>query len=482
MMKRLQFFFNNHQVTPVVWMIGDIVMINVAFILAYWVRYDLQLFRGVDPAFEVPYRVYLPFVALFTVLLMVVYRQAGSYRLRRRLSWFDEFYAIVNSTATGTIITIVLIFLYRPAFYSRIIFIYAALLSIALLGLNRYLSLRLIRMLRLKGYGVKRVVIIGAGEVARAVMRAVVANPEVGLEIVGFLDDNPSKGETDIGRFKALGNIEGNLAPLLAAEVIDEVIITLPWQYHRKIMRIMTQCERKNIRTRIVPDLFQITLNRMQIEEIAGVPMIGVKEGGISGLNQFIKRSIDLIVATVGLILSSPIMALIALSIKLDSPGPILFPQERVGKDGNRFTIYKFRSMVEDAEAQKETLEALNEAEGPLFKIREDPRLTRTGKWLRRISLDELPQLYNILRGDMSLVGPRPPIPDEVEQYKEWHKRRLEVPPGLTGLWQISGRSGLTFDEMALLDIYYIENWSLGLDAKILIQTVPKVLFGYGAY
>jgi exopolysaccharide biosynthesis polyprenyl glycosylphosphotransferase len=247
-------------------------------------------------------------------------------------------------------------------------------------------------------------------------------------------------------------------------------------------MLIMTQCDRKNIRTRIVPDLFQITLNRMHIEEIAGVPMIGIKETGISGLNQFIKRTIDMSFAAITLLLAIPLLAFIALVIKLDSPGPVLFPQERVGKNGRRFTIYKFRSMVEGAEGQKAALEVLNEADGPLFKIKDDPRRTRLGKWLRKWSLDELPQLYNILRGDMSLVGPRPPIPTEVAQYKEWHKRRLEVSPGLTGLWQVSGRSGLTFDEMALLDIYYIENWSLGLDAKILIQTVPKVLFGQGAY
>jgi lipopolysaccharide/colanic/teichoic acid biosynthesis glycosyltransferase len=186
--------------------------------------------------------------------------------------------------------------------------------------------------------------------------------------------------------------------------------------------------------------------------------------------------------AAITLLLAIPLRAFIALVIKLDSPGPVLFPQERVGKNGRRFTIYKFRSMVEGAEGQKAALEVLNEADGPLFKIKDDPRRTRLGKGLRKWSLDELPQLYNILRGDMSLVGPRPPIPTEVAQYKEWHKRRLEVSPGLTGLWQVSGRSGLTFDEMALLDIYYIENWSLGLDAKILIQTVPKVLFGQGAY
>lgn len=480
-MKRFEVLFSNQKVATIVWTLVDVLLINVAFILAYWVRYDLQLFRAVDPANDVPYQVYLPFAGIFTLLLILAYRQQGIYRLRRQISWFDEFYAIINGTATGTIITIVFIFLYRSSFYSRIIFLYAGLLSVILLGIGRLLKVSLLRRMRRQGIGTRRVLIVGAGEVARTVMRAVVANPECGYNIIGFLDDNPAKGETDIGRFKGLGSND-NLPHILQEEEIEEVIITLPWQYHRKIMSIMAQCERKNIRTQIVPDLFQMTLNQMHVEEIAGVPMIGIKEVAISSLNQLIKRTIDLVFSAVVLVVAGPLMALIALMIKLESPGPVLFPQERVGKNGRRFTLYKFRSMIEGAEHQQEALRDLNEADGPLFKIRDDPRATRLGKWLRRLSLDELPQLYNVLRGEMSLIGPRPPIPAEVEQYQEWHKRRLEISPGITGLWQVSGRSELTFDEMALLDIYYIENWSLGMDIKILLQTIPRVVLGNGAY
>jgi len=375
----------------------------------------------------------------------------------------------------------VIIFLYRSGFYSRIIFIYAGLLSVMFLGISRLIKVALLRQIRRKGIGIKQLLIIGAGEVGRTVMRTVVANPEYGLQIIGFLDDHPAKGETDIGRFRALGRID-NLADVLETVQIDDVIITLPWQYHRKIMQIMTLCERKNIRTRIVPDLFQMRISRMQVEELAGVPMIGVKEANISGLNQIIKRTIDIVFAAGGLILSAPLLGLMAMMIKMESPGPVLFQQERVGKNGKLFTIYKFRSMVEGADAQKESLQRLNEADGPLFKIKDDPRMTRVGKLMRRLSFDELPQLYNVLTGDMSLIGPRPPIPSEVDQYQEWHKRRLEVAPGLTGLSQVRGRSELTFDETALLDIYYIENWSPALDTKILLQTIPRVLFGSGAY
>lgn len=480
-MKRLEILFSSQRVSAAVWAVVDVLLINLAFVLAYWVRYDLQLFRAVDPAFDVPYYVYLPFVALFTMLLILVYRQQGIYRLRRHVSWIDEFYGIIHGTATGTIITIVFIFLYRPAFYSRIIFIYTGVFAIVFLGISRWFKVAMLRHMRRQGIGVRRVLIVGAGEVARTVMRVAVANPEYGFNIVGFLDDNPTKGETDIGRFKALGNTL-NLADVIEHRQVDEVIITLPWQYHRKIMSIMTQCERLAVRARIVPDMFQMRISHMQIEEFGGVPMIGIRETGISGLNQIIKRTIDILVSGFGLLITSPLMGLMALMIKMESPGPVLFAQERVGKNGELFTLYKFRSMVADAEERKDDLQSLNEADGPLFKIKNDPRLTRLGKGMRRLSLDELPQLYNVLVGDMSLIGPRPPIPAEVEQYQEWHKRRLEVAPGLTGLSQVSGRSELTFDETALLDIYYIENWSPALDTKILLQTIPKVLFGSGAY
>jgi lipopolysaccharide/colanic/teichoic acid biosynthesis glycosyltransferase len=175
-------------------------------------------------------------------------------------------------------------------------------------------------------------------------------------------------------------------------------------------------------------------------------------------------------------------MALAALLIKWDSPGPVLFPQVRVGRDGRLFTLYKFRSMVVGADETKDQLRDLNEATGPLFKIRADPRLTRVGRWLRRLSIDELPQLWNVLKGDMSLVGPRPPVPAEVKQYQPWHRKRLQVDPGVTGLSQVSGRSELTFDEMVMLDLFYAENWSLWLDFKIILRTIPTVILGAGAY
>lgn len=469
-------------ITSWFWVVMDAILINVAFAGAYYIRYELQWLRAVDPASNVPYAAFIPFILLLTFLLLVVYQQKGVYKGKRRLSWLDEIYAIFDGTTTSIILMIALIFLYRPTFYSRIIFLYAGALIFLFLGLGRWLKISMLAHWRKKeGFGVGRLLIVGAGESARTIMRAVVANPELGYRIIGFVDDDAVKGQTDIGRFEALGSLD-NLPALLQEKDVDEVIITLPWQYHRRIMGITAICERENVRVRVVPDMFQITMSRMDFSEVAGIPLIGLKNHTIGGVGLVVKRAIDFTVSLVALIFLSPLLALIALAIKLESEGPAIFKQERVGKDGKRFGIYKFRSMVNDAEAQKANLADLNEADGPWFKIKDDPRRTRLGVILRKTSLDELPQLYNVLRGEMSLVGPRPNVPTEVEQYQDWHKRRLEVVPGITGLWAVSGRSELTFDEMILLDIYYIENWSPALDLKVVLRTIPRVLVGAGAY
>ena len=456
----------------------DVVTIIVAFLAGYWVRYDLRWF--LDVAYDAPLSAYLPFLILYVILTPVFFVVDGVYRTWPR-SWMDQVYRITNATAKVTVLMLAITFVFRPRYYSRAMLIEVGLLTILLLALVRGAQGIAIAYLRRRGIGIKRVVIVGAGEIGRTVMRTIVARPDLGYRVVGFVDDNPEKGYTDIGRFKALGPLD-NLPAILDEERPDEVIITLPWMYHRKILGIVRECERRRVRPRIVPDLFQMSLTQVNVEDLGGVPLIGVRSVAISKGALFVKRLIDVTLATMGLLLGAPLFLLIALAIRLDSPGPIIFRQTRVGLRGRHFEMYKFRSMHVGAEEQQDMLAELNEADGPIFKIREDPRLTRVGRILRRLSLDELPQLVNILRGEMSLIGPRPPIPAEVEKYQEWHKKRLEAPPGMTGLWQVSGRSRLSFDEMVLLDIYYIENWSLWLDFKILMRTIPKVLLGEGAY
>ena len=457
----------------------DILMINIGMLVAYLLRYHFQWF--VDVVFAASLLDYWPFHLLFTLLIPLWLLADGDYREWRGRNWLDHVYYIVNVMAKVLVLILALAFIFRPLIYSRLLLLEAGIAITVLLALGRASAMLILHRLRLQGKGLKRVVIVGAGEVGRRVMRTIVARSDLGYKIIGYVDDNPTKGAGEIGRIKGLGAIDA-LGASIEDLPVDEVIITLPWTQHRRILSVLRACESRGIATRIVPDFFQLSLSRVETSDLGGVPLISVRKIAFSSLALFSKRALDIFGALIGLTLGAPLFALIAYAIKRDSKGPVFFRQKRVGKGENPFKIYKFRSMQAGAEAKLEHLDELNEADGPLFKIRDDPRITRVGAFLRRTSLDELPQLFNVLKGEMSLVGPRPPTPEEVESYQQWHKKRLMVSPGMTGLWQVSGRSDLTFDEMVLLDIYYIENWSPWLDINILLRTVPKVILGEGAY
>ncbi len=457
----------------------DIVLINAAFALAYYLRYIAQWIVPVGEQFFAPYSEYASMQLAFSGLMLIFLYLDGAYTPQRGGSWFTEVYRIFNATTTAGVILLVAVFLLLPLVYSRLMIIWVIVLTVGLLSTAR-LVLRWVRaQLRRRGIGVARVLIVGAGELGRAVVRTIAARPDLGYQVVGFIDDNPSKSE--LGRLKNLGALE-RVEAVLQEEPVDEVIITLPWMYQRKIAALVRACEAAQVRVRVAPDVFQLSLSRLDVDDIGGIPLIGLKEARISRVGRLLKRALDTVLAVLVLTLMALPMALAAWLIRLESPGPALFRQTRVGERGRQFTIYKFRSMRANAEDELDQLWEYNEARGPLFKIRNDPRQTRLGRLLRRTSFDELPQFFNVLRGEMSVVGPRPALPHEVEQYLPWQRQRLEVQPGITGLPQVSGRSDLTFDESCLLDIYYIENWSLGLDITIILRTIPRVLLGNGAY
>jgi exopolysaccharide biosynthesis polyprenyl glycosylphosphotransferase len=414
-------------------------------------------------------------------MLLPLYMGAGVYTLRRGATWLDLGGRILNATTTGFIVLLAATFFFRPLVYSRLMLFEATVLVVVLLTLARVGRQAIEASGRKRGIGLERVLIVGAGEVGRSVMRTMVARPELGYQVIGFLDDDPEKGSTTMGRFKGLGPV-AKLPGLLQGEHVDEVIVALPWTYHRLIRAVLQQCDEARVRARVVPDILRLSLSRVDVDDLGGIPLIGVKDSTTDPTMRVVKRALDLLVIVVGAPLILLVTLIVALAIKLDSPGPVFFRQMRVGYRGKQFCIFKFRSMRVGAENERPQLEALNEADGPLFKIRKDPRITRVGRIIRRFSVDELPQVINVLRGDMSLVGPRPPLPSEVATYQAWHHQRLDVMPGLTGLAQVSGRSDLTFDEVCLLDIYYVEQWSLGLDVRILLRTIPHALYGDGAY
>ncbi len=460
----------------------DAGMINLATWLAWYARYELEISPGAAEAFFYqPYQAYIPLAVVMTILSIGIFRFEGLYAPNRGRTFADELYTLLNGTTTAILLVMAITFFLRPLVYSRAMYVYAAMFAVILLSGERIARRIVSARLRRRGIGVDRVLIVGAGEVGRALMRNIVAQPDLAYQIVGFVDDDPEKGQTDIGRFKALGGTD-QLPKLLKDYAVDEVIITLPWTARAKIIKLMNWCQRYNVAAKIVPDLFQLSLSRVALDDVGGIPIIAIREPTMGMVDAVIKRIMDLGFGFIMLLVSAIPMAIIAILIRLDSPGPIVFTQKRIGRYGYEFVTYKFRSMRQGAEEEQSQLTDLNEAQGPLFKIRNDPRLTRVGRWIRRMSLDELPQLLNVLRGEMSVVGPRPPMQCEVEQYQEWHKRRLEVCPGITGLSQVSGRSDLTFDETAMLDIYYIENWSPWMDLGIMFKTIPTVLLARGAY
>ena len=462
-------------------LVTDTILVNLAFLTAYVARIELQLFRAVDPSFQTPLADYSPLMAVFTVLLLIMFWIGGAYDLRRNRTWLDTMTTITRTTLTAVVLVVIAMFSNLVLLYSRLLLLYDAILILLYLGASRLVWGIVLARLRRRGVGVARALIVGAGEVARTVMRTIIARPELGFQITGFVDDHPERGGTNIGPFRALGAID-KIPSILDGNAVDEVIITLPWSNHQRILGIVQQCEARGVRSRIVPDLFQMSLTSVDVDDLGGIPLIGLRVPSLRGANILVKRIFDLAIGAPLTLLALPLATIIAVFIKLDSPGPLVFKQARVGMHGRPFECFKFRSMRHGAEEEVGVLRVRNEASGPLFKMKRDPRRTRAGRFLRRFSLDELPQLFNVLRGEMSLVGPRPPLPAEVDQYQDWHKQRLAAQPGMTGLWQVSGRSDLSFDEMVLLDIYYIENWSLLLDVKIMLRTIPKILSGNGAY
>jgi len=275
-----------------------------------------------------------------------------------------------------------------------------------------------------------------------------------------------------------------DLGTIISHEPVDEVIVALPLRRRRDLIeKIVEACEEQGIMVRVRTDLFDLRVARPQVDTIDGVPVVTIRSGPDDGWQLVLKRVIDILGSTALLLLLAPLLLLVALLIRLDSPGPVLFMQERVGLNRRRFKLLKFRTMVQEADKKQELFEALNEADGPVFKIKNDPRVTRLGRILRQFSIDELPQLINVLKGEMSLVGPRPlPLRDVKLIDAQWHKRRFSVKPGLTCLWQVNGRSDVSFERWVRMDLEYIDTWSLSLDLKILLKTIPVVFRGSGAY
>ena len=466
----------------------DALLINIAFILAYTARYDWEILRDVvAPESYKPLTDFWPLEVALTLITLAAFWGRGVYSQARGARWIDQMGKVLGGTLVSISILVLGLLLFTPVLPSRLLFPFTLAGMILIFGVERFAIQRIRMMLWKQGINVRRMLVVGATHAGQRIMKEVLDQPGFGYALVGYVEDTdelkpwtvPITGHAEPAR---LGDIT-DIDRVIARYGVDEVVVALPSNSHARILDVLEQCRSERVAFRLVPDLFEVRFNEVQIDALNGIPLIGVKDVVLQGGNLWLKRTMDVVLATAILFVTAPLIALIAVAIKLERPrGPVLFKQVRIGRGGRPFYFYKFRSMRPDAEDLKEQLLDLNEADGPIFKIRNDPRVTGVGRLLRRTSLDELPQVFNILRGDMSWVGPRPPVPSEVEAYTDWHRRRLEITPGLTGLWQVSGRSDLSFDEMVKLDLYYAENWSLFFDLKIILLTIPAVLSARGAY
>jgi exopolysaccharide biosynthesis polyprenyl glycosylphosphotransferase len=374
-----------------------------------------------------------------------------------------------------------LLFFLKIHYISRGVFMLFALIDFVALWMLRFHVVRSFRRGLRQGLNQQRVLIIGTGSRAERLTEVLTDNADLGVYIVGYLDPDQSRVGQQLFARPVLGTV-AEISQILKKNVIDEVIVAISRTMFPRADLVAAACEEEGVRLGIMADIYDIHAARMQLSMIEEVPVLTMEPVAQDEDKLFVKRLFDLALTLAALPLLAPVMGLIALAIKLDSKGPVFFNQERVGLNKRRFRLRKFRTMVRDADKLLAKIEHLNEAQGPIFKIANDPRVTRVGRFLRRTSLDELPQFFNVLRGEMSLVGPRPMSLRDVDLFDQGiQRKRFSVKPGITCLWQISGRSSLPFAKWLELDLRYIDQWSLGLDIKILLRTIPAVLKGTGA-
>jgi exopolysaccharide biosynthesis polyprenyl glycosylphosphotransferase len=364
---------------------------------------------------------------------------------------------------------------------SRSFLLLFATLAWVLLVLFRLTAGRVVGVIRREFAAPHYVMVVGTGERALRMGRDLEASANYGVQLRGFLSERSEGFPTEVV-LKSVHRVYpvGDLPSVLRQHVVDEIVFAVGSESLADLEEVFLLCDEEGVRTRVAVDFFPHVNSTVSLDRLGATPLLTFSAAPYDEIRLLVKRLTDVAIAAAGLVVLAPFMAIIALAIRLSSPGPAIFRQVRCGLNGRRFLFYKFRSMCENAEELKESLAHLNTRE-TAFKIPDDPRLTVLGRYLRKFSVDEWPQLWNVLRGDMSLVGPRPAVPSEVDQYKRWQRRRLRMRPGLTCLWAVSGRDNVDFETWMKMDMQYIDNWSLALDWKILLQTIPRVLTGHGA-
>jgi exopolysaccharide biosynthesis polyprenyl glycosylphosphotransferase len=476
-------FDRRSKLLSTVTLLHDLGVTCVAFVVAYLLRTLLvhfEFFSNHLPGIY-PFSHYLPLMIAFLVVWAFVGYFSSFYRDLELSNPIQLVLHIVSQLAIVLVVIYAGLYVFRRGDISRSYVLLIGAVDFVLLVLGRALSYWGVSLMRDRLRRYHYLLIVGCGPRAREMATLIEESRGMGLRLLGFVDpdlegaSNSKLSAYDVFPLSAVGGI-------LQKHVIDEVMFAVDLQTLARLEPVMRHCAELGIRTRLQLEFLPPAYSRIYLENFRDVQLLSLSSAPDSELRLFFKRVFDVVLSFASLVVLSPLMAAIAAMIRITSPGPVFFQQTRCGLGGRRFTVYKFRSMINNAEQMRAELHQLNELDGPVFKISDDPRITPVGRWLRRFSLDELPQLWNVFRGDMSFVGPRPAVPEEVEQYEDWQRRRLRMRPGLTCIWVLEGRSHVDFNRWMQLDLKYIDNWSLWLDAKIFLRTIPIVLSGRGAY
>ncbi len=466
----------NDFLIPTLGVVFDALMIEFAFLFSYWIRFNTSTFHFLPLSEETPpldAYVYGSFIVI--PIWLLIFNARNMYGARRNVALPDEFFTIVKLVTLGMLVVMSGAFFYRAFSYSRFVFGLLWVTSISSLFTGRFFLVRFEKILYRSGRELRNAVIIGCNETANMIFHVLHNHPLLGYRLAGYFADTRSAENTVLSNADYLGKI-ADAPTKLQQEQIELVLTALNYDEHPKLYKLVQDCEGMNIEFMMAPDILELMTSNVSVKEIEGIPFIRLKGLPMTTWGRILKRVFDIAVAILLLALSSPLLLLLAMLIKLDSKGPVFFKQERLGVDGKGFEMLKFRSMKTEAETKT----------GPVFAVEDDPRRTRIGGFLRKTSLDELPQLFNVLKGEMSLVGPRPERKFFVDQFKEVVPKYLDrhrVKTGMTGWAQVNGLRGNTsIEERIRYDIYYIENWSLWFDIKILLKTIRALLPTKHAY
>lgn len=454
--------------------VADATAVSAALFVASIIRFEIM---GETPAAQLDYALITAIAVPVAIALFWLY---GLYEPRQVLGPVNEFKHVFHGVVAG----VVLLFLSDSAFNLQLSrgWAFIALLSgLVVVGGERLLLRKALHFLRRRGGDLTRTIVLGTNHEALTMARTLEREKWLGYQIVGFVDDDGPTGDEIVAHHKVIG-ATSELRELIEERDVGLVLVAATAFEAGRLNRLFWELQNMDIDLQITSGTLDLMASRMVVQSVAGVPLLYVRRTGMDRIQRTLKRTLDIAGSGLGLLILSPVFAYVAIRIKRDSEGEVFFKQIRVGRDGRYFTCWKFRTMVKDAEQKRAELEHLSEGPGLLFKLKEDPRVTKVGAKLRRYSLDEVPQLWNVLKGDMSLVGPRPALPVEAEQYDDWVRNRLKVKPGITGLWQVSGRAETTFSDYVRYDLFYIQNWSLSFDLWILWRTVRAVFSAEGAH